>query len=351
MTADHLVGAWIAKVTIMLSHRLFHPARLSRTLALALMTGGALLSGAVQAAPPLRIGEIKFTTHPALDADQRGFAAGLASAGFKEGVQVVFDRRSAEGDPVRAEAIARKFQQDKVVLIHSIATQASQAVVKSGNRIPVVFSSVTDPVFAGIVADNSGIGTRTNTHVTGVSDRWPVDLQLQTYARLLPGARDWGTIYNPAEPNSVRHIEAMREAARRLGLTLHEATVSQGSEVNAAADRLAQKVRAIVVTSDNTTVANLDALVRVCEARRVPLFAGDIDSVERGAVAAYGMDYFLVGYAAGKKASLILKGVKPGDIPWGPMEKFRLVINLRAAAAQGMEISGDMLSRADRVIR
>ena len=58
----------------------------------------------------------------------------------------------------------------------------------------------------------------------------------------------------------------------------------------------------------------------------------------RGAVAAYGMDYFLVGYAAGKKAALILKGVKPGDIPWGPMEKFSLVINLNAAKAQGISI-------------
>ncbi|NDP41072.1 MAG: hypothetical protein GZ093_20545, partial [Rhodoferax sp.] len=49
-----------------------------------------------------------------------------------------------------------------------------------------------------------------------------------------------------------------------------------------------------------------------------------VDSVPRGAVAAYGMDYFLVGYSAGKKAALILKGIKPGDIPWGTMEKFSL---------------------------
>ena len=70
--------------------------------------------------------------------------------------------------------------------------------------------------------------------------------------------RDWGTIYNPAEANSVRHIEAMRDAARQLGLKLHEVTVSQGSEVSAAATQLAGKVRAIVITSNNTTVAHLD---------------------------------------------------------------------------------------------
>ncbi len=335
------------------SHRSL-PARRASLWALALATGfvslGWLPVGA-QERPPLRIGEVKIAAHPALDADQRGFAAGLASAGFKEGVQIVFDRHNAEGDPERAKKIARKFQDDKVALIHSIATQASQAAVESGKRIPVVFSSVTDPVFAGIVAGQSGIGTRTLTHVTGVSDRWPVDLQLQTYARLLPGVKDWGTIYNPAEANSRRHIQAMRETARQLGLNLHEVTVHHGSEVGAAAARLADKVKAIVVTSDNTTVSHLAALVQVCEARKVPLFAGDIDSVERGAVAAYGMDYFLVGYAAGKKAALILKGVKPGDIPWGPMEKFSLIINLRAAQAQGVHIPPDVLAKADRVVR
>lgn len=335
----------------MLNFRTSRVAHCTRALLLALATACGLLPALAQADPPLRIGELKIAAHPALDADQRGFAAGLASSGFKEGEHVIFERHNAEGDPARAAAIARKFQQDEVDLIHSIATQTTLAAVRSGNRIPVVFSSVTDPVHAGIVSDKTGIGTRTQTNVTGVSDLWPVDLQLKTYARLLPGVRDWGTIYNPAEANSVRHIEAMRDAARQLGLKLHEVTVSQGSEVSAAATQLAGKVRAIVITSDNTTVAHLDALVQVCETHKIPLFAGDIDSVARGAVAAYGMDYFLVGYAAGKKAALILKGVKPGDIPWGPMEKFSLVINLNAAKAQGISIPDDLLAKADRVIR
>jgi putative tryptophan/tyrosine transport system substrate-binding protein len=89
---------------------------------------------------------------------------------------------------------------------------------------------------------------------------------------------------------------------------------------------------------------------RVCNENRIPLFAGDVDSVASGAVAAYGLDYYLVGFSAGKKAGLILKGSKPGDIPWGPVEKFSLVINQKAAAAQGVTLTPELLSQADKVL-
>lgn len=142
----------------------------------------------------------------------------------------------------------------------------------------------------------------------------------------------------------------MREAAQRLGLSLLEVHVGSSGAVEAAAQSLVGQVDAINITSDNTTVANLEALVRVCETHKIALFAGDVDSVDRGALAAFGMDYFLVGYAAGRKAALVLKGVKPGDIPWGPVEKFSLVINTRAARAMGVTVPADSLNKADRLI-
>ena len=97
-------------------------------------------------------------------------------------------------------------------------------------------------------------------------------------------------------------------------------------------------------------MANFEAIAAVCHQHKIALFAGDVDSVPRGATAAYGMDYFLVGYSAGKKAALILKGVKPGDIPWGPVEKFSLVINQKAARGQGVVVLPELLKKADKVL-
>ena len=299
----------------------------------------------------IRIGVTQIVSHQALDADQQGFEKALRSTGFKEGVNIVYDRQNAQGDMASARAIAQKFVDDKVDLIHSIATSTTQAVVTATTDIPVVFSSITDPIDAGIVPKDSAPGKKTGTNVTGVSDRWPVSLQMEIYSQFIPHAKRWGTIYNAAEANSVVHIKEMRAAAKKLGLTLVEAVIGNRSEVSHAALELAGKVQVIVISSDNTAISEFKTIANICNKHRIPLFAGDVDSVARGATASYGLNYFLVGYAAGKKAALVLKGVKPGDIPWGPMEKFSLVINTRAASAQGVDIPPEWLKKADKVLK
>jgi len=298
-----------------------------------------------------KIGVTQIVSHPALDADQKGFEKALAEAGFKEGVHVTYDRQNAQGDMANAQTIAQKFLDAKVDMVHSIATPTSQAVVKTIKNIPVVFSSVTDPVDAGLVPKTSPPGTKSGTNVTGVSDRWPVTLQFEMYTKFVPKAKKWGTIYNAGDANSLVHIKEMREAAKKLGVELIEATISTSAETLQAVQSLAGKVQAINITSDNTAVSAFEAIVKVCNEKKIPLFAGDVDSVPRGAIAAYGLDYFLIGHSAGKKAAQILKGQKPGDLPWGPAEKFSLVVSEKAAKAQGVVIPPDLLKKADKVIK
>lgn len=299
----------------------------------------------------VRIGVTQIVSHPALDSDAKGFEKALADAGFKEGVNVTYDRQNAQGEMANAQTIAQKFLDAKVDLIHSIATPTSQAVVKTVKTIPVVFSSVTDPVDAGLVPKTSAPGSKSGTNVTGVSDRWPVTLQFEMYVKLVPKAKKWGTIYNAGDANSLVHIKEMREAAKKLGVELIEATISNSAETLQAAQSLAAKVQAINITSDNTAVSAFEAIVKTCNEKKIPLFAGDVDSVARGAVAAYGLDYFLIGESAGKKAVQILKGKKPGEIPWGPAERFSLVISEKAAKAQGVSIPADLRKKADKVIQ
>jgi putative ABC transport system substrate-binding protein len=298
-----------------------------------------------------KIGVTQIVSHPALDADAKGFEKALADAGFKEGVDVTYDRQNAQGDMANAQTIAQKFLDAKVDMIHSIATPTSQAVVKTIKNIPVVFSSVTDPVDAGLVPKTSPPGTKSGTNVTGVSDRWPIALQFESYTKFVPKAKKWGTIYNAGDANSMVHIKEMREAAKKLGVELIEATISTSAETMQAAQSLAGKVQAINITSDNTAVSAFEAIVKVCNEKKIPLFAGDVDSVPRGAIAAYGLDYFLIGLSAGKKAAQVLKGQKPGDVPWGPAEKFSLVVSEKAAKTQGVVIPPDLLKKADKVIK
>ena len=314
--------------------------RVMAVLSLLLLAG--VVFGGVLSAKMIRIGEHQIVAHPALDNDSKGFKVALEEEGFVEGQNVKFDRQNAQGEQPNCAIIAQKFVDDQVDLIHAISTPNAQATVKITKKIPIVFSSVTDPVKTGI-APKMG---KTGTNVTGVSDRWPIELQCKMYQDIMPGAKRWGTIYNPGDVNVTFHIKEMKEAVEAMGAELIEAHISSSSEVMQAAQSLVGRVDAIHITSDNTVVSAFEALVKVCNANKIPLFAGDRDSVPRGAVAAYGLDYFMVGYTAGKKAARILKGEDPGSVPAGLAAGYSLWINMKAAQAQGVKLPQVLVQKA-----
>jgi len=298
-----------------------------------------------------RIGVSQTVSYPDFDADAKGFEKALAEAGFKEGTHVIYDRQNAQGDINHTQTIAQKFLNADVDLIHSIATPSSRAVIKIIKDIPIVFSSVTDPVYAGLIPKRSPVGTKTETNVTGVSDRWPVTLQFEMFINFFPKAKKWGTIYNMRDPRSTLYIKEIRGAAKKLKVELIEVTVSSSDETLSAAQFLAGKAQTLYITYDHTALSSFDTIVKVCNEKKIPLFGGDLKCVTSGAMAAYGWDYFQIGYSAGRKAVRILKGEKAGDIPWELGEKLVLLINEKAAKAQGAIVPPELLKKADKIVR
>jgi putative ABC transport system substrate-binding protein len=289
-----------------------------------------------------RIGEAQIVSHPALDNDSKGFKVALEEEGFIEGENVIFDRQNAQGEQPNCAIIARKFEDDRVDLIHAISTPNAQASVKVSKSIPIIFSSVTDPVATGIVPKLGPTGT----HVTGVSDRWPIELQCRMYQDLVPYAKRWGTIYNPGDVNVTFHIREMKSVIEKMGGKLVEAHISNSSEVLQAAQSLVGRVDAIHITSDNTAVSAFESITKVCNNNDIPLFAGDRDSTARGAIAAYGLDYFMIGYTAGKKAAQILKGTDPGKVPAGLASGYSLWVSLKHAREQGLKLPPTLIEKA-----
>ena len=312
-------------------------------LLVAVITVALVMPGGAPA-KTFKIGVSQIVSHPALDADQKGFEKALKDAGL----DVEYDYQNAQGDMSNAQAIARKFKSDDLDLVHSIATPTSQAIVKVITKTPVVYSSVTDPVDAGLVKTMDAAGG----NVTGVSDAWPYERQVKLHHEMVPTAKKWGTIYNAGDANSVKSITWARAAMKKYGLEYIEVTVSTSAEVHMAAQSLADRVDAVFIISDNTVVSAFESLVKVCNYKKKPLFGGGTESVPRGAVAALGFDYFQVGYTAGQKAVQILKdGKKPGDVPSSLTKELRLVVNLKAAEAQGVNLDEKFVKMAEEVIK
>jgi putative tryptophan/tyrosine transport system substrate-binding protein len=285
--------------------------------------------------------------HPSLDAVRNGLKEALDEAGYIEGKTLRWEWLSAQGNPVTAAQIATKYAGANPDVIVAIATPSAQAAVSAAKNTPVIFSAVTDPVGAKLVASAEKPGG----NVSGVSDLSPIDQQLALIREILPQAKTLGVIYSAGEDNSVSLIELVKAEAPNQGFTqVKEATVSASSEVAGAARGLVGLVDAIYVPTDNTVVSALESVVQVGQDNDLPVFSGDTDSVKRGAIAGISFNYHDVGRQTGEMVVKVLKGTRPSELPVEYVKAVQLFVNPVSAKEMGVTIPDAVQGRADEVV-
>jgi len=308
------------------------------------------LIGAVIASPAfaqdITIGVTAIVEHPALDAVRDGVRDALAAAGYNDGAQIRFLYESAQGNIATTNQIANQFVADGATVIVPISTPSAQAVVAATSTIPIVFGAVTDPVDAGLVADAANPGG----NVTGVSDLTPVADQLALFLEIQPDMQTIGVLYNPGEANAVVLVNLLKEAAATHNIEVVEATANNSANVQAAAASLVGRVDAIYVPTDNTIVSAFEAVVGVAEDAGIPLYAGDGDSVARGAIASIGFDYYQHGIQTGAIVVRVLQGENPGDIPVEFATGGLTFVNPGAAERMGITVPQAVIAAADTVV-
>ena len=305
----------------------------------------AILSCGLQA-KPVYVATTAIVEHPALDAVRDGVKEVLNENGYS-GEEFKFTYESAQGNVAIAGQIARKMVGDNPDVIVAIATPSAQAAVSATKTIPVVFSAITDPLAAKLVSTLSQPGG----NVTGLSDMVNVKQHLSLIQEFVPGLKTLGVPYNPGEANSVSTLNAIKVEAAEMGITIIESAAPKSSDVMIAAKQLVGKVDAIYCPIDNTIISAVESVVKVGIDAQIPVFAGDTDTVARGAVAAVGYDYFDLGRQTGDIVIRILKGEKPGSIDVKMAEGTNLYVNPKMAARMGIEIPAAVLSRATKVIK
>lgn len=289
----------------------------------------------------------QIVAHPALDACRKGVKDALADAGYVAGKNLKWTFESAQGSPTTAAQVAQKFVGEAPDVIVAIATPSAQSVAANTKTIPLVFSAVTDPVGAKLVSDMKHPGK----NITGVTDMSPIGAHMRLIKRIIPTVKRLGIVYNPGEANSVSLVKLIKIEAPKAGMDVVEAPAYKSSDVLDATRSLVGKVDAIYIPTDNTVVSAFEGVVKVAEEAKIPLFAGDTDSVKRGAIAAAGFNYYDVGRQTGAIVARILNGENPGDISVEGVSKTELFLNLRAAKKMGVTIPAELIKEAKDVIR
>jgi len=300
---------------------------------------------AAEAPKKVLIGVSKIVSHPALDAVVKGMQDELAAAK----INAEYDLQNANGDINAAASIATKFQSEKVTLAVGVATPTSQSLVNTLKDIPIVFTAVTDPVKAGLVASLK----KGDRNVTGVSDMTPVKQQIQLLLKVKKVKR-LGHIYTSSEENAVVLAGIVKQVCKELNIEFVETTVSKSSEMKQAVQAIIRRVDALYISTDNTVVSAMSAVSDVAMKAKVPIMSADPSSAENYPVlAAWGFDYYKMGRTTGKLVVEILKGKKPEQIPTQFMTKTSdvdLLINLDVAKKLGLTFPKDVIKSANKIV-
>jgi putative tryptophan/tyrosine transport system substrate-binding protein len=256
---------------------------------------------------------------------------GLGEEGFVQGKNVAVEQRWADGQYDRLPAFASELVRLRVNVIVAIAPPAARAAKAATSSIPVVFSTAGDPVALGLVSSLN----RPGGNLTGVNFLLfaTVTKRIELLTKLAPTADTIGVLVNPSNPSTARSVTEAQAAAEAL------------------AHFVQQKVRAIMIEGDPFLTARRDQIVALVAQHSLPAVYSHREYAEVGGLVSYGTSltdaYRQVGVYTGR----VLKGEQPANLPVMQATKFELVINLKTAKALGLQISDNLLSLADEVIK
>lgn len=324
---------------------------LTAALLLAACSPSEQKTGSSDAAPAASGGSKKvaitaIVEHPALDSVRKGVIDELKTKGYEEGKNLTVDFQSAQGSTANAAQIAKKFAGDNPDVVVAIATPSAQAMVSVSKTIPIVYSAVTDPVAAKLVPGWEA----SKTNVTGVSDELPLEPQIELMKKIAPSVKNVGYVYSPGEVNSTTVLEQLKAKLSPQGINLVAAPAQRSSDVLTAARSLNGKVDLMYTSLDNNVVASYESMYKAAAEMKKPLVASDTESVNRGAVAALGVNYYDMGKKTGGVVAEILNGKKAGEIPSQRMDTLDLILSRKNAAATGTSLSDGLLKQAKQVL-
>jgi putative ABC transport system substrate-binding protein len=314
---------------------------------------GATIAEAQQAGKIFQIGYLDPSTASSMGGRLEMFRQELSKLGWIEGKNITIEYRFGEtkGDE-RVKELAAELVRLKVDLIVTAGVSPALEAKKATSTIPIVVTSIVDPVALGLVASLA----RPGGNVTGLS-AFTSELntkRLEVLKDAIPKLDRVGLLrlsaYNAGEELQLKEL---RVAATALKVELEEIKTQLDPQGLESAFKTAKQkqVGAIITTSTQRFFAERKRILELATKHRLPAIYSWKDYVDEGGLMSYGVDYDDQYRKAAQYVDKILKGAKPADLPVQQATKFQFVINLKAAEQIGLTIPVRVLERADRVIK
>jgi putative tryptophan/tyrosine transport system substrate-binding protein len=308
-----------------------------------------LAARAQRSAMPV-IGYLSFTSPNERPTLLNAFLQGLEKTGYVVGRNVAIEYRSAGGDYERLPALVTELVHFPATVTAATGGEASARAAKNGtSQIPIVFTTGSDPVEAGLVASLN----RPGGNATGVSlVAYELDAKrLQLLHELVPKATNIGILANAKNPSIQRALAGMNAAAEVNGQRLIILYAGTEAELESTfASLQSAHVNALLVTTNPFYEGLRQQLVALAEHYSVPVLYPWREYSISGGLISYGTSFTESYRQAGSYVGKILNGETPADLPVVQPTKFELLVNLKTAKALGLAVPPTILVAADEVI-
>jgi putative ABC transport system substrate-binding protein len=277
------------------------------------------------------------------------FLQGLNTLGWTDGRNLRIEYRWGAGDSDRMRAYAAELVALKCDVILVNNALALLSLKQATSTIPIVFTSIYDPVGSGFVASLN----RPGGNITGftLGEFSLGGKMLEMLKELAPGLGRVGVILNPDQPPHVAMWRAIEAVGPSLRVRVTASNVKDPAEIEPAIEAVAGEPNGgLIVLPSPISLVHREQIVALAARHRLPAIYGFSVFVKSGGLVSYGVDSVDLYRRPAEYVDRILKGAKPADLPVQQPAKFELAVNLKTAKALGLDVPLILQQRADEVI-
>ncbi|XJS11130.1 ABC transporter substrate-binding protein [Aerococcaceae bacterium WGS1372] len=284
---------------------------------------------------PISIGILQFNEHGSLEENRLGFIDGMSELGYIEGENLTINYVNAAAEVSQLPSLAESIVKESDYLF-AIATPAAQALANATQDKVVMFSSVADPIGAGVVNSLEEPGK----NLTGTTNIGPIEKQIkEVLLPLIPDAKKIGLIYNSSEINAQYQVDIAIPIIEGEGLEAVVRTISSTNDISASMNALVNEgVDGIYLVTDNYIASSMALVGEIGKEAGIPLVGGSNDMIEENGLATYGLDYYELGVQTAEMLVRIIdEDLDPATVPVEMANHLELVVNEDYASAIGIE--------------
>ena len=278
------------------------------------------------------------------------FDRGLKEAGYVDGQNVTVEYRWADDDYNRLPSLAAELVRRPVAVLVAGGGPVSALAAKAATKtIPIVFTTVADPVESGLVASLNRPGGNV-TGTAGLTSELDAK-RLELLHQLIPKTRVFGVLVNPNRPGYEAELKELQAKAGDMKLNLVVEKAGAEGEIDAGFEALArQKIDALLVAADPLFNNRRARVIGLATRYAIPSIYQWREFAAAGGLMSYGPSIVNAYHQTGVYVGRILKGAKPADLPVVRPTRFELVINLKTAKALGIDVPYPLLAITNEVI-